>query len=88
MAVRKKTAEETVTIAKNVKPGEKLVTLRIPLVKGQQNYTDVYINDRSWRIKHGESVQVPECVAKVLRNAEDMVAENIAFISENAPKEG
>ncbi len=75
-------------VAKNVYPGEELVTVRIPLIKGRPNFTDVYINERSWRIKHGEDVEVPACVASVLKDSEDMIAESIAFVQENLPKEG
>lgn len=82
MATKKAAAE--IPTAKNVYPGEELVKVRIPLVKGEQNYTDVYINARSWRIKHGETVMVPACVAEVLENAEEMLKESMAFIEENS----
>ena len=50
--------------------GEKKVTIRIP--KTREDTGDVYIsvNERSWLIKRGESVEVPECVVEVLRNQE------------------
>ena len=46
---------------------EKLVKVKIPRERG--NDTDVYVsvNDRSWLIKRGVEVEVPECVAEVLR---------------------
>ena len=49
---------------------EKMVTIRIPKERG--NDADVYVsvNERSWLIKRGVEVEVPECVAEVLRNRE------------------
>ena len=49
---------------------EKLVKIRIPITR--ENNADVYVsvNDRSWLIKRGEEVEVPECVVEVLRNQE------------------
>lgn len=47
---------------------EKLVTLTIP--RTREDSADVYVsvNDRSWLIKRGEKVSVPECVVEVLNN--------------------
>ena len=49
---------------------EKLVKIRIPI--SRENNADVYVsvNERSWLIKRGEEVEVPECVVEVLRNQE------------------
>ena len=49
---------------------EKKVKIRIPLTR--ENTEDVYVsvNERSWLIKRGEEVEVPECVAEVLRHQE------------------
>ena len=49
---------------------EKLVKIRIPV--SRENNADVYVsvNERSWLIKRGSEVEVPECVVEVLRNQE------------------
>lgn len=49
---------------------EKKVKIRIPITR--ENTADVYvsINERSWLIKRGVEVEVPECVVEVLRNQE------------------
>ena len=49
---------------------EKLVKIRIPITR--ENNADVYVsvNERSWLIKRGVEVEVPECVIEVLRNQE------------------
>ena len=52
-------------------PAEKKVKIKIPLVRGETNQ-DVYVsvNDKSWQIKRGVTVEVPECVAEVLEHEE------------------
>ena len=63
---------------------EKKVKIRIPLTR--ENTDDVYVsvNDESWLIKRGVEVEVPACVAEVLRNQE--IALETAFNFENANK--
>lgn len=55
---------------------EKTVKVKIPRVKKDQEDVFVSVNDRTWQIKPGVSVEVPACVAEVLRNRE-MVLEEI-----------
>ncbi len=65
---------------------EKLVKVKIPRERG--NDADVYIsvNDRSWLIKRGVEVEVPECVAEVLRNQELALDKIDAFNDANENK--
>lgn len=58
---------------------EKLVTLRLPLTRENNQDVFVRVNHRTWLIKRGETVQVPECVAEVLRNSETAMLEAIEF---------
>ena len=44
------------------------------------------VNGQSWRIQRGKTVEVPACVAEVLRNAELAEDANDAFLRENAYK--
>ena len=60
---------------------EKMVTLRIPLTREGQQDVFVRVNHRTWLIKRGETVEVPECVAEVLRNSENAMMEAIEFQS-------
>ena len=39
----------------------------------------VWVNDRSWIIKRGVEVEVPECVAEVLRHQEEALEEIMLF---------
>lgn len=65
---------------------EKLVKVKIPRERG--NDADVYVsvNDRSWLIKRGVEVEVPECVAEVLRNQEIALDKIDAFNDANENK--
>lgn len=58
---------------------EKLVKIRIPRTKVDQEDVPVWVNNRSWLIKRGETVEVPECVAEVLRHQEEMLEEAMLF---------
>ena len=61
------------TVKKTEAPKDKLVTIRIPRVSAKQEDVPVWVNERSWLIKRGVEVQVPECVAEVLRHQEEML---------------
>lgn len=62
----KKTEEEQAILPKTYK-------IRIP--RERDNNEDVYVsvNDRTWVIKRGVEVEVPACVAEVLRHQEEML---------------
>ena len=65
----------TETIAKK----EKTVKIRLPRTK--EDSADVYVsvNDRSWLIQRGVEVEVPECVAEVLRNQDVAIEKAWAY---------
>ena len=67
-------------------PKEKMVKIRIPRLKADQEDVFVSVNMRTWLIKRGVEVEVPECVAEVLRHSEEMM-ENIMLFDE-AHKKG
>ena len=58
---------------------EKMVTIRLPLTRGESDDVPVGVNGRTWLIKRGVDVEVPACVAEVLRNREKMLSEAMAF---------
>jgi hypothetical protein len=66
---------------------EKMVKIRIPRTKADQEDVPVWVNNRSWLIKRGVEVEVPECVAEVLRHQEEML-EEIMLFEEAAQKRG
>lgn len=57
----------------------KMVKIKIP--KTRDNADDVYVavNGRSFLIKRGEYVEVPEYVAEVLQHQEEMLAEAMEY---------
>ena len=52
---------------------EKMVKIRIPRTKANQEDVFVSVNERTWIIKRGVEVEVPECVAEVIRHQEEML---------------
>ena len=60
---------------------EQTVTIRLPKTRELQEDVFVSVNQRSWLIKRGESVEVPGCVAEVLRHSEEMAEIALAFDS-------
>ena len=75
MAEATKTATKATETAK-----EKLVKIRIPRERDRQDDVFVCINGRTWLIKRGVEVDVPECVAEAIRNAEDVAEQAYAFM--------
>ena len=58
---------------------EKMVKIRIPRTKKEEEDVFVSLNMRTWLIKRGVEVEVPECVAEVLRHQEEMLEEIMMF---------
>ena len=58
---------------------EKLVKIRIPRERERQDDVFVCVNGRTWLIKRGVEVEVPECVAEAIRNAEEVAEQAYAF---------
>ncbi len=63
---------------------EKMVKVRIPRTRKDQEDVFVSVNMRTWLIKRGEEVEVPECVAEVLRNQEKMLEAIMDFEEKHA----
>lgn len=62
------------------KATEKLVKIKLPRVKGE-DAVFVSVNERTWLVKRGIEVEVPECVEEVLRHQEEMLEQAEAFDS-------
>ena len=75
MAEANKTAPKATETSK-----EKLVKIRIPRERDRQDDVFVCVNGRTWLIKRGVEVEVPECVAEVIRNAEDVAEKAYAYM--------
>ena len=64
------TTEKKDSVTKETVQKEKMVKIRLPKTKADEDDERVWVNHRSWQIKRGVEVEVPECVAEVLRNKE------------------
>lgn len=67
---------------------EKMEKIKIPLVRGdKEDSVYVSINDRKWQVKKGVEVEVPACVAEVLRHEEEALLFNMEYDKEVATEE-
>lgn len=62
---------------------EKMVKIRIPRERANQEDVFVAVNNRTFLIKRGENVEVPECVAEVLQHQEEMLEKIMLFEQEH-----
>lgn len=60
---------------KKPEAGEKMVRVMLPIINENDMEQYVGINGRSWLIRRGEEVEVPECVAEVLKLSENQKRE-------------
>ena len=60
---------------------EKMVKIKIHRTRADQEDVPVWVNNRSWLIKRGVEVEVPECVAEVLQHQEEMLEKIMLFES-------
>ena len=63
---------------------EKMVKIRLPKTRADEPDERVWVNHRSWQIQRGVEVEVPECVAEVLRNKELALEHIMQFKEVNA----
>ena len=62
---------------------EKMYKIRIPRTKADQEDVFVSVNLQTWAIKRGVEVEVPACVAEVIRHQEEMLEEIMLFDEAN-----
>ena len=61
------------------KTAENMVKIKLPRNRKEEDDMFVSVNERTWIIKRGVEVEVPECVAEVIRNSELMQEEAYEF---------
>lgn len=67
---------------------EKMVTIKVPRApKGESNEISASVNGKTYLIKRGIPVQVPETLAEVIMNSERAQAEAIEYIESKVEKE-
>ena len=64
--------EKTVTKPKTVK-------IRLPLSRNESDDVYVAVNGKSYLIKRGQTVEVPESVAEVLQHKEEMLEVSMEY---------
>lgn len=57
-------------MAEEIKTTQKMVTIRIPRSRTEQDDVFVAVNGKKYQIKRGYDVKVPESVAKVIQRKE------------------
>ena len=81
MAVKKEVLEEILNEEPVTEPEEEKVTIRLPLTKEDQRDVFVRVNQRTWQIQRGVTVQVPKCVQEVLEHSEEAMLEAMEYQS-------
>lgn len=62
------------------------VKIKLPLTRTEKDDVYVCVNGKSYQIKRGETVEVPDFVAEVLQHKEDMLAEAMEFEAQASAK--
>ena len=65
---------------------KKMVTIRIPRTKADEEDVFVSVNLETYLIKRGVEVEVPDYVAEVLRHKEEMLENIMVFNDAKASK--
>lgn len=81
MATKKTETVNETEIAAAVETGPKMVKIKIPKTKEMKEDVFVSVNFRTYQIKRGVEVEVPDFVAEVLQHQEEML-ESIALFEE------
>lgn len=55
------------------------VIIKLPKTREQQDDVFVSVNNRSWQIQRGVNVEVPACVAEVLKHSDEMAEAALRF---------
>ena len=66
-------------VNKTEAPKEKMVKIRIPRTKADQEDVFVSVNNYTCIVKRGVEVEVPDYVAEVLRHQEEMLEQIMLF---------
>ena len=77
------TTEKKDSVTKETVQKEKMVKIRLPRTNAKQGDVPVWVNEKSWLIKRGVEVEVPECVAEVLRHQEEVLESIMLFEAAN-----
>lgn len=83
-AMKAKQEANTAAPVEDPRPtGPKMVTIRIPKTKDEKDDVFVSVNFRTYQIRRGVEVEVPDFVAEVLRHREEMLEQIMLFEEQN-----
>lgn len=85
-AVEETAVTEEIAPKKKKETAEKMVRVKIPRSKNDEEDKFVSVNMRTWIVKRGVWVDVPECVAAQLEHEEAMIEEIDNFNGAKASK--
>lgn len=60
----------------------KMVKIRLPLTRTETADEYVAVNGKSYQIKRGQTVEVPDYVSEVIQNSEEMLSISMAYEEE------
>ena len=60
-------------------PNEPVVTIKLPLTRAEKDDVWVAVNGKSMQIKRGVEVEVPRCIAEVLRLREEQLIKAMEY---------
>lgn len=64
----------------------KTVKIKLPLTRSESEDVYVCLNGKSYLIKRGVEVEVPEGVAEILQHKEDQLAESLEYEAQAAAR--
>lgn len=62
--------------------GMPTVKIKLPVTRKEKDDVFVAVNGKTFQIKRGEEVEIPECVAEVLQHQEEMLVKAMEFEAE------
>lgn len=69
-------------VATQADPNEKKVKIKLPLTRAEKDDVFVGLNGRTFLLKRGVEIEVPEGVAEILTNREEVLAQIIEYESQ------
>ena len=76
--------EANMATTTTTEPKTKMVKIKLPLTRSEKDDEYVAVNGKSFLIKRGVTVEVPDYVAEVLQHKEEMLAQAMEFEAQAA----
>lgn len=76
-------AKSNVNVPEVEEQGERMYEVTVELTEENQPDEFISVNERTWKIKPGETVLLPECALRQLQHKKEMTKKKLAFINAN-----